>query len=130
MGDAEGKDRDGSPETQKYVEKILLESVDDDKLKATVLKIGHHGSETSSTPPFIQAVMSGRKKFGAVFLPVKTTLKRYCCHNPRIRICRTDQNDEEDGLSEAEAADGDHVVIRTNGEALNLQALQSDNRLK
>jgi hypothetical protein len=131
MGDAEGKERNGSPEDKKYVEKILLESVGSAKLKSTVLKIAHHGSETSSTLPFIQAVdpeivvvMSGRKKFSGVFLPVKTTLERYCCHNPNIRIYRTDQNDEEDGLSEAEAADGDHIVIRTNGEELKIHALQ------
>jgi beta-lactamase superfamily II metal-dependent hydrolase len=131
MGDAEGKERDGSPQTQKYVEKILLESVDPAKLKSTVLKIAHHGSETSSTLPFIQAVdpaivvvLSGRKKFSGVFLPAQSTLERYCCHNPNIRIYRTDQNDEENGLSEGEAADGDHIVIRTNGAELKVQALQ------
>jgi competence protein ComEC len=130
MGDAEGKARNGSSET-KYVEKILLESVGPAKLKSTVLKIAHHGSDTSSSLPFIRSVdpdivvvLSGRKNFQGTFIPDKTTLERYCCHNSKIRIYRTDQNDEEDGLSEAQAADGDHIVIRTNGEELKVQALQ------
>jgi competence protein ComEC len=131
MGDAEGKDRKDPPDTAKYVEKILLESSDATKLKSTVLKIAHHGSETSSTHPFIEAVnpeivvvQSGRKKFGEAFLPDKTTLERYCCHSATIRIYRTDQNDEQDGLSAAAAADGDHIVIRSNGEELQVQALE------
>jgi competence protein ComEC len=131
MGDAEGKERTGSPEIPKYVEKMLLDSLDATKLKSTVLKIAHHGSQTSSTQPFIQAVdpeivvvLSGRKQFGTVFLPDHATLERYCCHNPKIRIYRTDQNDEEDGLSEAAAADGDHIMIQTNGEELKVNALE------
>jgi competence protein ComEC len=55
MGGAEGKDRGDSASTPRYVEKVLLDGVPD-RLKATVLKIAHHGSETSSTTPFIQAV--------------------------------------------------------------------------
>ena len=55
MGDGEGKDRDDLPDTAQFIEKFLLDTVPQ-KLKATVLKIAHHGSETSSTLPFIQAV--------------------------------------------------------------------------
>lgn len=91
MGDAEGKERDGSVTDAEYVEKFLLQTPD--RLKATVLKIAHHGSETSSTIPFIAAVdpeilivSSARKDFGRndrhVFLPDDSTLERYCCHNP------------------------------------------------
>src|SRR6185436_597907 len=72
MGDAEGKDRGDAPDTPKFAEEILLH--DPAKLKATVLKIAHHGSETSSSLPFINAVdpdyvvvMSGRKSFGGTF---------------------------------------------------------------
>ena len=82
MGDAEGKDREDTPGQAKYVEKVLLETVPA-KLKSTVLKIAHHGSETSSTIPFIQAVdpeivivQSGRKSFQGTFLPDLSTLKR------------------------------------------------------
>lgn len=131
MGDAEGKDRADSSATARYVEKILLDSVPQ-KLKATVLKIGHHGSETSSTLPFISAVnpeivvvSSGRKNFSGVFLPDASTLRRYCCHNPSIRIYRTDQDDKQEERTEATDADGDHVVIRTNGTTLEVQAFKS-----
>lgn len=122
MGDAEGKDRDDPPATPKYVEARLLRTVRD-QLPATVLKLGHHGSETSSTLPFIEAVnpqivvvQSGRKSFGGTFIPDLTTLQRYCEHNSDTRIYRTDQNDEAEGLSESDAADGDNVVIRSNGQ--------------
>lgn len=121
MGDAEGKDRDDLPDPPQYVEARLLETAPA-RLKATVLKIGHHGSETSSTLDFIRAVdpdivvvQSGRKSFGGTYLPDATTLRRYCDHDPAVQIYRTDQNDALDGLSESEAADGDHIVIRSNG---------------
>ena len=45
MGDAE-----------KEVENDLLRAVGGDKLKADVLKVGHHGSSSSSTPQFLSAV--------------------------------------------------------------------------
>lgn len=121
MGDAEGKDRNDDPDPPQYVEKILLDQ-DANKLDATVLKIAHHGSETSSTDDFIDAVdpsiviiQSGRKPFSGTFIPDSTTLKRYCDHNPDIRIYRTDQDDEAAGFLHREAVDGDHIVVRTNG---------------
>ena len=55
VGDAEGKERDDSPSEIKYVEKYLADNYNGE-LKSNVLKIGHHGSETSSTDAFIQAV--------------------------------------------------------------------------
>jgi hypothetical protein len=93
-------------------ERFLLDT-DPGKLKSTVLKIAHHGSETSSTLPFLQAVnpeivvvSSGRKSFSGTFLPDNSTLRRYCCHNPSIRIYRTDQNDEAEGLTAARRVGG------------------------
>lgn len=121
MGDAEGKDRADSPDEAKYVEKVLLETVPG-KLKSTVLKIAHHGSETSSSIPFIQAVdpdivivQSGRKEFSGTYLPDKTTLQRYCAQNPNVKIYRTDQGDEDVGYGHSQAVDGDHIIIRSNG---------------
>jgi competence protein ComEC len=119
MGDTEGKKRSDPPSTLKYTEKILLATVPD-KLKATVLKIAHHGSETSSTSQFIEAVdpdivivQSGRKAFHGTFLPDNSTLQRFCSHNPEVRIYRTDQGDE--GLSVQAAVDKDNIIIRSNG---------------
>ncbi len=121
MGDAEGKERDDDAETAQFVEKILLATVPT-KLKATVLKIAHHGSETSSTLPFIRAVdpdivvvQSGRKKFRQTFLPDMSTLQRYCDQNHNVRIYRTDEGDEAAGFDEKQAVDGDHIIIKSNG---------------
>jgi len=121
MGDAEGKDRNDAPNPPQYVERVLVDS-HAAAIDATVLKIGHHGSETSSTLDFVSAVdpdivvvQSGRRPFGGTFIPDASTLQRYCDHNPNIRIYRTDQGDEADGLLHRGAVDGDHIVIRTNG---------------
>lgn len=121
MGDAEGKDRDDDPQTPRFVEQVLLQT-HPTRLQSTVLKIAHHGSETSSTIPFIEAVnpeiviaQSGRRSFGGTFLPDVTTLQRYCAHNPNVKIYRTDQDDESAGHTGRNAVDGDDIVIRTNG---------------
>lgn len=129
MGDAEGKERSDAPDQPHFVENRLLSHPGAAALKSTVLKVAHHGSETSSTLPFIRAVdpqflvvMSGRRSFGGTFLPDESTLGRYCAHNPRIRILRTDQDDISEGHTAADDADADHIVIRTNGTAIQVQA--------
>jgi competence protein ComEC len=129
MGDAEGKNRADDPAVPKFAERLLLDTIEPERLRTTVLKIAHHGSETSSTLPFIRAVdpqvvvvQSGRRKYGQVFLPDDSTLRRYCCHNPAIRILRTDEGDAAAGRDTRNDADGDHVVIRTNGTELEVQA--------
>lgn len=132
MGDAEGKDRDGNPGAPRYVEKLLLDSLGPQGLGSTVLKIAHHGSETSSTMPFIDAVdpdyvivSSGRRPYGGRFLPDASTLKRYCDHKSATRIYRTDQDDEAEGRTGANDGDGDHIVIRTNGTLTQIAALSA-----
>lgn len=123
MGDAEGKDRNGSVANARYVEAALLaDSSTRSRLPSTVLKVAHHGSETSSTLPFIAAVnpsivivSSGRRAYGGTYLPDESTLRRYCAHNAAIRIYRTDKDDEAEARTAATDADGDHIVIRTNG---------------
>jgi competence protein ComEC len=129
MGDAEGKDRGDSPNVPKYAERFLLDSVGPAGLHSTVLKIAHHGSETSSTIPFINAVdpdyvvvSSGRKPFAGNFLPDVTTLERYCAHKPATRIYRTDQDDEAEGRTPATDADSDQIIVSTNGKETRLQA--------
>ncbi|MBC7896992.1 MAG: MBL fold metallo-hydrolase [Cytophagaceae bacterium] len=129
MGDAEGKERGDGPDEPKYVEKILMTEVQPDSLTSTVLKLAHHGSETSSTLPFMQAVnpeiivaSSGRKKFGQVFLPDASVLERYCQLNPAVRVYRTDRDDAAQQRTVKNDADGDHVVIRTNGKDIEVLA--------
>jgi len=120
MGDAEGKERSDPPATPKYAEARLLSG--GTNLASTVLKIAHHGSETSSTLPFINAVNpdyviveSGRKCFNGTHLPDMTTLARYCAHNPNVHIYRTDEGDA--ALDAKGAVNGDNIVLRTNGQA-------------
>jgi len=123
MGDAEGKTRTSSPNTPKYVEKKLLAG--NHNLKVSLLKIAHHGSETSSTVPFIQAVdpnhvviQSGRKCFRGRILPDITTLNRYCENSPAVLFHRTDFGEEQ--LTVEQALDGDHIVFRTDGVQLEM----------
>jgi beta-lactamase superfamily II metal-dependent hydrolase len=136
MGDAEGKDREDDGSTARYVEKLLLEASGPGSLRSTVLKIAHHGSETSSTMPFIAAVdpdyvivSSGRRKYGTRYLPDASTLKRYCDHKPATRIYRTDQDDEAEGRTGATDGDGDHIVIRTNGTTTTVEAYSAGTRI-
>jgi competence protein ComEC len=131
MGDAEGKERDGSVDEPKYVEGVLLAEYPAERLKATVLKLAHHGSETSSTLPFMAAVnpeviiaSSGRRKYGPHYLPDASVLARYCALNPVMRVYRTDQDDARKHRTTADDADGDHVVVRTNGTTLEATALR------
>jgi beta-lactamase superfamily II metal-dependent hydrolase len=91
-------------------------------LASTVLKVGHHGSKTATTIPFLQAVnprivvvSSGRKSFSGVYLPDRETLQHICAHDPATRIYRTDQDDEAEGRTVYTDSDGDDIVIRTNG---------------
>lgn len=134
MGDAEGKERDDPPDTPKFVEARLLADVGAARLKSTVLKVAHHGSETSSTLPFIRAVdpaivivSSGRRSFGGTHLPDASTLQRYCSYNPAIRIYRTDQDDEAEHRTTATDADGDDIVIRMNGKRTEVIARSNHN---
>ena len=131
MGDGEGKDRADTPDTPKYVERVLLaaEQQHPGTLRANVLKVAHHGSETSSTLPFIRAVkpdiivvMSGRKDFGgstkSVFLPDQSVLARYQKENPKTVVLRTDEGDEKAGLDTTDDADGDDIYMYTDGSSL------------
>lgn len=136
MGDAEGKDRNDGPEDAHYVERMLLDNSAPGRLKATVLKLAHHGSETSSTLPFIEAVdpdviiaSSGRRAYSGTYLPDASTLARYCAHKSSTRIYRTDHGDERQRRTTTDDADGDHIVIRTDGRTLQITAYDNGQAL-
>ncbi len=96
MGDANGKERDeGPPGTPGHVEKQLLdlEASVPGALKADVIKVPHHGSETASTQAFIDKVGADFVVISAStkhHLPKKTTVDRY--DDGRRTILRTDAN--------------------------------------
>jgi competence protein ComEC len=131
MGDGEGQDRDAGGQATHFVEEFLLKEARTKgvSLKSTVLKAAHHGSDTSSTIPFIKAVnpdvvviMSGRKTFGIkrTYLPDKVVLDRYLQVNPKVTIVRTDQDDARERRTPATDADGDDVYMYTDGDTLKI----------
>jgi beta-lactamase superfamily II metal-dependent hydrolase len=117
MGDAE-----------EHVEEQLIEAHDDPNngfnLAAHVLKVGHHGSSTSSTEGFLQRVLgepderdepiwaiisSGRKSFGGTQLPSAGTVDRLREHLQPYHLLSTENDDEERG--EGEEYNDDHVLV-------------------
>jgi beta-lactamase superfamily II metal-dependent hydrolase len=112
-GDANGKERDeGSPGTPGHVEEKLLALEDrhPGTLRANVLKVPHHGSETASTQAFIDkvnpafAVISASTKH---HLPRDSVIERY--ENTDAILLRTDQHHENNT---------DHIVCLTSDGAL------------
>ncbi|MGO8994809.1 MAG: ComEC/Rec2 family competence protein [Polyangiaceae bacterium] len=86
-----------------------------ERLRADVLKVGHHGSRTSSSPPFLAAVspkvaivsVGGRNKFGH---PHATTLA--ALGGIGARVWRTDQ----DGA----------ITVTTDGRSLDVASARGD----
>lgn len=124
-GDAEGKARNQPETTIRYLEKVLVDT-SPDLLCATVLKVAHHGIETSSTLPFIRAVQpqvavvqSGRRRvFGRARLPDQSVLNRYYREFPGVEIVRTDLMDTEERRTAANDEDGDDIFMFSDGSEL------------
>lgn len=82
-------------DAQKEVEDVLLQNYKGDALKADVLKVGHHGSKTSSSQAFVKAVsphmatiscgVNNQYKFP--HKPTMDTLEKY-----QVDVYRTDKN--------------------------------------
>ncbi len=132
-GDAEGKTRPDSsgyhnPDYAIGVERFLLDkyvSENKYKLRSTILKIPHHGSETSSTNPYIKAVspnegiiMAGNRHG----LPDASLIKRYESHG--VRVWRTDRLDQGKSASECHA--DDTIVVTTDGKTYDIRYLKPD----
>jgi competence protein ComEC len=98
-------------DTEHEAEASLLAS-SRDRLRADVLKVGHHGSRTSSTPAFVAAVRPSeavvsvgcRNRFGHPHLSTLATLA-----SAGARVWRTDR----DGA----------VIVTTDGQSLDVRAL-------
>lgn len=122
--DGEGKHRDSAPGVApEHEEKYLLDRYTADELRSTVLKVPHHGSETSSTQRFIDAVrpkyavvMAGRGSYGSngVILPDETVIQRY--EAVADSVFRTDLDDGN--YSEGEAGGDDHILMVSDGETV------------
>jgi competence protein ComEC len=115
MGDAEGKNRNDSPKTLKYVEKRLVDKYGN-VLESTILKIAHHGSETSTTLPFLNKVKpkyavinAGNKKFGSTLLPDETVVMRL--EQNGIKIFRADFDDQDKSWQDTPGDDNIQVLM-------------------
>ena len=112
MGDAE-----------EHVESELIRAAQAGEiaLNAKVLKVGHHGSSTSSTDAFLDAVFSqadaeswaiissGRKSFAGEQLPTMRTITALEQRLEPYRILSTENRD--DGRFEGEEHGDDHIVV-------------------
>jgi competence protein ComEC len=117
-GDIEGKERNEAPEKIRFKEKRLVEKYRN-LLPSFFLKVAHHGSETSSTEPFLTAVSpkvaiitAGRKRFGNTILPDSSVVLRL--EGFGAKIFRTDFAD----TSYRTAFGDDHIYLKIlpNGE--------------
>lgn len=114
-GDTEGKNRNDSPQTIKYVEKYLCDKYGT-KLESTILNVAHHGSETSTTTPFLSLVkpkyaviLAGNKKFGTNVLPDESVINRL--EQSGIKIFRTDFNDQDKSWQDTPGDDHIQVIM-------------------
>ena len=110
MGDAE-----------KEVEAELLAQGSSLDLRANILKVGHHGSDSSSTDEFLNRVFpapsqsdyaiisSGRKSFGGTQLPNLNTLDRLSALLGPYHVLSTENRD--DAKDSGEEAGDDHIII-------------------
>ena len=134
-GDSEGKFRPDSagyhnPDQAIGVERFLLDTYlkeGENRLKSTILKIPHHGSETSSTNPYIEAIapkegiiMAGNRHG----LPDASLIKRYEDHG--VRVWRMDRLDN--GKSASECHGDDTVLVTTDGQTYQIAYLKPDSR--
>ncbi|MEE2779193.1 MAG: MBL fold metallo-hydrolase [Myxococcota bacterium] len=114
MGDAE-----------EAVEEALLSAHDQGAidLESDVLKVGHHGSNTSSSEAFLEAVLpssqkeerwavisSGKRSFGGTQLPADDTVERLANHLEPYHLLSTENRDED--KSAGEELGDDHILIQ------------------
>ena len=104
-------------------ENWMLEHIDPALLRADVLKLGHHGSRTSSRPPFVDAVAP---RLGVVSVgagntyrhPSTETLETFTARG--IPLLRTDLEG-----TIVIVTDGQGIEVRAGGQRWNLPALAS-----
>lgn len=93
-------------------------------LSAEVLKVGHHGSTSSTSPAFIAQVFSGIPEtrrvavissgltsFNGVQLPAASTVTRVLEFVSASAFFSTEHDDADDGQSESTAAGDDDVTV-------------------
>lgn len=98
-------------------------------LAASVLKVGHHGSGTSSTAAFLDRVFptkkiddswaiisSGRKSFGGTQLPDPATVTRLASYLSQYHLLSTESRDDQKSAGDEHR--DDHVIVLIDGDGL------------
>jgi len=120
MGDAEH-----------FVEQRLVATLAN-SLQTKVLKAGHHGSASSSSIPFLEAVKpkyfvisSGNQDFSGTMLPSAQTLASIQDVSTRLglgtEVWRTDNGDNAPLVAVGEEGGNDTVVSVTDGNTINVK---------
>ncbi len=119
MGDAEGKSGYEPDDPIAHIEEYLVENYEPEELQSTVLKVGHHGSETSTSAEFLEVVqpeyaviLSGRQRYHGAYLPRPTVVERL--EAVVEEVWRTDEGDGH-LTSDTDAAGDDSFVFVTDG---------------
>jgi competence protein ComEC len=123
-------------DAEHFVEEQLVKTVGAG-LRTTVLKAGHHGSNSSTTEAFLQAVQprhvvisSGNQEFSGTMLPRDETFTRIETVSTRLglntRVWRTDRDDKTPVLKPVGTELGDdNVVATTDGTSLAIDYVTS-----
>ncbi|MCA9420128.1 MAG: hypothetical protein KC587_05975 [Nitrospira sp.] len=129
-GDANGKERSqrGNSIPSHVEAKLLaLEVQHPGFLRADVLKVPHHGSETANTTAFIKAVaprvtVISSTSTAHYHLPASRVLRRYQrAHFDRVRnIEKVLRTDYDEGSYERRQFGDDHIICGTNGDPADL----------
>ncbi|HKX46042.1 MAG TPA: MBL fold metallo-hydrolase [Planctomycetota bacterium] len=101
-------------------------------LRATVLKAGHHGSNSSTTEDFLRhvrpahvVICAGNQAFSGTMLPREETFERIAAVSAALglgtQVWRTDRGDKEPVvIPVGQEAGDDTVVLRTDGATLQI----------
>lgn len=118
----------GDLEAEVEQELVAAHDAGEISLASSVVKVGHHGSSTSSTAAFVERVFafadsnswavisSGRQSFGGTQLPAESTVERLRELLPRYHVLSTENRDED--KSSTEEHGDDHVMITISPDGL------------
>jgi competence protein ComEC len=110
-------------DAEAFVEEQLI-AQQGDSLRCTVLKAGHHGSNSSSSTAFLRrirpqhvVVTAGNQAFGGTMLPREETFERVRLVSDqlglRTTIWRTDRDDKLPTLKPVGTEGGDDTIVAT-----------------
>jgi len=124
-------------DAEEAVEEALVTEFGE-QLRSTVLKAGHHGSNSSTTEVFLRAVRpahvvvsAGNQAFSGTMLPRPETFTRIetvsTDLNLSTTVWRTDRGDKTPVLKPVGSETGDDTILATtNGQTISIDYVQAD----